>query len=179
MLDLIILITLIASVIVGIRRGLVVQAIHLLGVFIAFIIALLYYKPLSKHLEMLIPYPGVTSNTNLIISVNDIDVDRTFYRLFAFVLIFIVVKIILQIFASMFNHLAFMPILKNWSRVGGAILAFIEFYIVLFMFLYLLAMLPLDFLTARLDSSLFANLIVEYTPILSAVCQKIWYLYIS
>ncbi|OCS88386.1 CvpA family protein [Caryophanon tenue] len=178
MLDLLIIIVLIASLIVGIRRGLIVQAIHLLGVAISFIIAWIYYKPLSDHFEMLIPYPGVTSDTDLILSVADIDVDRTFYRLFAFVLIFIVAKMLLQVIASMFHKFSYLPVLKDWNRIGGAILAFIEFYIVMFMVLYLLAMLPLSFITSRLENSFFVGLIVEYTPILTAICQKLWYLYV-
>lgn len=178
MIDLIILIALIAGVIMGIRRGLLVQSIHLAGVIISLIIAAVSYKPLARQFEMLIPYPGVSTGTQLIIPTDGIDVDRTFYRLFAFVLVFIVAKVILQVVASAFNHYAYLPILQDWSRVGGAALAVVEVYIVLYMLLNVLAMLPIDMISTRLDNSLFASFVVNHSPIISTIFEKLWYLYI-
>lgn len=178
MIDLFILIAIIAGAIVGIRRGFILQSIHLTGVVLSLIIAAVFYKPLANRFEMLIPYPGVTAGTKLIIPTDDIDVDRTFYRLFAYVLIFIVAKVLLQIIASAFQKYAYLTVLPNWNRILGALLAIVEVYIVLYMLLSLLAMLPLEMITSRLDGSLFASFVVNYSPILSMIFKNIWYLYI-
>lgn len=178
MIDLLILIAIVAGAIIGIRRGLVLQSIHLVGVIVSLIVAWIFYKPLADRFEMLIPYPGITANTNLIIPTDDIDVDRTFYRLFAYVLIFIVAKVLLQVVASAFQKYAYVEVFPQWNRIVGALLGIVEVYIVLYMLLSLLAMLPLEMVTSRLDGSLFASFVVNYSPILSMIFKNIWYLYI-
>ncbi|MEE1131365.1 MAG: CvpA family protein [Caryophanon sp.] len=178
MIDLFILIALVAGAIVGMRRGLLVQSIHLVGVIAALIVAGAFYRPLAKSFEMLIPYPGVSNGMVLIIPTEGMDVDRTFYRMFAYVLIFIVAKLVIQVLASAFNKYAYLPLFKNWNRLIGAVLAIVEVYIVLYMVLNVLAMLPLQSMIDRLDGSLFTSVIVNSSPILSMIFEKMWYLYI-
>ena len=178
MIDLFILIALVAGAIVGMRRGLLVQSIHLVGVIAALIVAGAFYRPLAKSFEMLIPYPGVSGGMALIIPTEGMDIDRTFYRIFAYVLIFIVAKVVIQVIASAFNKYAYLPLFKNWNRIIGALLAMIEVYIVLYMVLNVLAMLPLQSMIDRLDGSLFVSFIVNHSPIFSMIFENMWYLYI-
>ncbi|MGN7388249.1 CvpA family protein [Sporosarcina sp. SAFN-015] len=177
MLDLIILFLFLGGLITGFRRGLIVQLIHMTGFIIALIFAYVYYKPLSEKFVLWIPYPGVTAGSKLSWTVEQLDLDQTFYRMLAFVLIFIVVKFALQLIASMFDFLKFLPVLGFLSRFGGAILGFIEFYILIFLLLYLLAMLPLDFIQEMIGRSLLADAIFEHTPIISETVKKWWYIY--
>ena len=83
----------------------------------------------------------------------ELDLDQTFYRLLAFVLIFIVVKFGLQLVASMFDFLKYLPVLGFIARILGAVFGFIEFYILIFLVLYLLAMLPIEFIQNALSKS--------------------------
>lgn len=177
MFDLILLFLFLGGLITGFRRGLIVQLIHMTGFFIALIVAYLYYIPLSEKFVLWIPYPGVTAASKLSWTVEQLDLDQTFYRVLAFVIIFIVVKFVLQLIASMFDFLKFLPVLGFLSRFGGAILGFIEFYILIFLLLYLMAMLPLDFLQEMIDKSLLADMIFEHTPVISETVKNWWYIY--
>lgn len=179
MLDLLILFLFLGGLITGFRRGLIVQLIHMTGFIIAIIVAYIYYIPLSEKFVLWIPYPGVTAASKLSWTVGHLDLDQTFYRVLAFVIIFIAVKFALQLIASMFDFLKFLPVLGFLSRFGGAILGLVEFYILIFLVLYLLAMLPLDFIQDIIGKSLLADAIFEKTPIFSEAVKKWWYIYLK
>ncbi len=74
---------------------------------------------------------------NYPLTVEQLDLDGTFYQLLAFVLIFLVVKFGLQLIASMFDFLKYLPVLGFVARITGALFGFIEFYILMFLVLYL------------------------------------------
>ena len=63
MLDLIILVVFIISLIVGAKRGFVVQLINIGSFIIALIVAIIYYKPLAEKFVLWIPYPGFTEGS--------------------------------------------------------------------------------------------------------------------
>jgi uncharacterized membrane protein required for colicin V production len=179
MLDLIILIVLFAGIITGLRRGFIVQIMHFVGFFIALIVAYINYKKLADVFVYWVPYPGFSENAPSILGLDNIDVDQTFYRALAFVVIFFIVKIVFQILASMFNFIAYLPVLNTMNRFLGMILGFVEFYILLFIALYILALVPLAQIQSLMSGSIFAGLIVEHTPILTNMLQNWWYIYTS
>lgn len=177
MFDLLIAFLLLGGLITGFRRGLIVQLIHMTGFIIALIIAFSYYKTLAEKFVLWIPYPGVTASSKLSFAVEELDLDQTFYRLLAFVLIFFVVKFILQLFASMFDFLKYLPVLGFFSRLSGALLGFVEFYILIFLAVYVLAMLPFDFIQDNLSKSILSKAMLEQTPMLSESVKNWWYIY--
>lgn len=177
MLDLLIVLLLLAGLITGFRRGLIVQVIHMTGFIIALIVAYKYYELLAEKFVLWIPYPGVTAGSKLTFAVEQLDLDETFYRLLAFVLIFLIVKFGLQLIASMFDFLKYLPVLGFISRFVGAALGFVEFYILTFLVLYLVAMLPLDMIQNLLGNSMLKDAMFEHTPILSESVKNWWYIY--
>lgn len=177
MLDLLILIIIVAGFITGLRRGFIVQVMHLIGFFVALIVAYIYYKPLADVFVYWVPYPGFSDSLKPVIGIDNIDVDATFYRALAFAVIFFTVKIIWQILASIFNFISFLPVLHTLNRLLGAILGVIEFYVLLFIALYIMALLPLESVQSLLDRSIFAGLILEHTPIMTSLFQHWWYIY--
>ncbi|WP_203246730.1 CvpA family protein [Sporosarcina beigongshangi] len=179
MLDLLILILLFGGLVTGFRRGLIVQIIHMTGFIIALVVAFTYYKQLAEKFVLWIPYPGVTAGSKLSMTVEQLDLDSTFYRLLAFVLIFLVVKFALQLIASMFDFLKYLPVLGFIARFTGALFGFIEFYILIFLVLYLLAMVPVDFLQALLSKSMLAKTMFEHTPVLSETVKNWWFIYMK
>lgn len=179
MLDILILILFIAGFITGAKRGLIVQLIHMTGFIIALIVAYTYYKPLAEKFVLWIPFPAVTAGSKLTIAVESLDLDQTFYRIIAFALIFIAVKFALQLVASMFDFLKYLPILGFISNIAGAILGFIEFYFILFVLLYVLALLPIDVVQNLIAGSTLTGWILEHTPILSETMKNLWYIYIE
>ena len=66
MLDLIILIILGFGFLIGLKRGFILQIIHLTGFIIAFIIAYLYYDQLAPKLTLWVPFPNFSSDSDII-----------------------------------------------------------------------------------------------------------------
>lgn len=177
MLDIVIVFLLLAGLFVGAKRGLIVQLIHMTGFIIALIVAYTYYKPLAQKFVLWIPYPTVDSDSRLTFAIDKLDLDQTFYQLIAFALIFFVVKFALQLVASMFDFLSYLPVLGFISRIAGAVLGFIEFYILLFILIYVVALLPIDPFQGLIANSSLATTMLEHTPILSETVKNWWYIY--
>ncbi|WP_391202369.1 CvpA family protein [Psychrobacillus sp. L4] len=179
MLDILILILLIAGFFTGAKRGLVLQLIHMTGFIIALIVSYTYYKPLAEKFVLWIPFPAVTAGSKLTIAVESLDLDQTFYRIIAFALIFMVVKFALHLLASMFDFLKYLPILGFISNMIGAVLGFIEFYFILFVLLYVFALLPIDLIQNLISKSSLTSWILNHTPILSEAVKSWWYIYME
>ncbi|WP_313891643.1 CvpA family protein [Psychrobacillus sp.] len=179
MLDILILILLVAGLVTGAKRGLIVQLIHMTGFIIALIVAYTYYKPLADKFVLWIPFPAVTAGSKLTIAVDSLDLDQTFYRIIAFALIFITIKFALQLLASMFDFLKYLPVLGFISNAFGAVLGFVEFYFLSFVLLYVFALLPIDFIQNLISNSMLTGWMLEHTPILSETMKNLWYIYIE
>lgn len=177
MLDIILLLIFAGSLLVGLKRGFIVQAIHLSSFFIALLVAYIYYKPLAEKFVLWVPYPGITQDSSMTLILDSLDVDQTFYRIIAFAVIFFVVKLAMQILASVFDFLKYFPILNSVNRVLGAALCFVEFYFILFIIMYVLALIPIISVQNLMGSSIIANLMLEHTPILTKIVQNWWYIY--
>jgi len=179
MLDLIILAVLLAGIITGAKRGFIVQMMHIVSFIVALIVAYIYYKPLAQKFVFWIPYPGVTDSGSLGVVIDSLDLDSTFYRVIAFAVIFFAVKISLQIIASIFDFIAYLPVLNTLNRWLGALFGMIENYLIMFILLYILALLPVDFIQGLISKSLISGLILEHSPIITKMFQNWWYIYMQ
>ena len=177
MLDIILLILFVIGIIVGAKRGLIVQFIHMIGFVIALVVAYLYYKPLAEYFVLWIPYPVIGSDSRFTIAVEQLNLEQTFYQLIAFAVIFFVVKFALQLLASMFDFLKYLPVLGCVSTILGAVLGFVEIYIVMFIFMYIFALLPIDMVQNLLENSAIAQSMLENTPYFSEKVKEWWYIY--
>lgn len=177
MLDLLILAFFIGGLVTGFRRGLIVQAIHMIGFFTALIVSFIYYRGLADKFVLWVPYPGITATDLLAFPIGELDLELTFYRLLAFVLIFVVVKFGVQLIASMFDFLKYLPILGFVSQLFGAVLGLVEFYVSMFLILYVAYLLPIDFIQNFIQKSILANMMFEHTPLLSEKVKNWWYVY--
>ena len=118
MLDLIVLIILGFGFLIGLKRGFILQIIHLTGFIIAFIIAYLYYDQLAPKLTLWVPYPNFSSDSALSLVMDNVNLEDAYYRAIAFVVIFFAVKIILQIIGSMLDFIAQIPVLQTVKCLG-------------------------------------------------------------
>jgi uncharacterized membrane protein required for colicin V production len=100
--------------------------------------------------------------------------EDAFYRAVAFVIIFFAVKILLQIIGSMLDFIAHLPILKQLNVWAGGILGFLEVYLIVFILLYIGALVPMEVLQNPLDDSIMSNLIINHTPVLSEQIKSMW-----
>ncbi|WP_071395975.1 CvpA family protein [Bacillus tuaregi] len=174
MLDLAVLIILCFGFLVGLKRGFILQLVHLTGFIIAFIVAYLYYDQLAPRLTLWIPYPNLDMNSTYTLLFENANLEDAYYRAIAFVVIFFAVKIILQIIGSMLDFIAQIPILKQLNIWAGGILGFIEVYLIMFIILFIAALLPIESIQGSLTNSILAEFIVKQTPILSQHIQDLW-----
>jgi uncharacterized membrane protein required for colicin V production len=174
MLDLAIIIFLIIGFFVGLKRGFILQLVHLLGFIIAYVAANSYYAKLAPKLTLWIPYPNFGDGTTLKILTDSSNMEDAFYRAIAFVIIFFAVKVLLQIIGSMLDFVAHLPVLRQLNVLGGGLLGFCEVYLVIFILLYIAALIPMGFFQNHLDHSFMAKAIVNHTPILSQQIKSLW-----
>ncbi len=73
----------------------------------------------------------------------------------------------MQMIGSMLDFVAQLPLLKSVNRWAGGALGFMEVYLLLFVLLYVSALVPVSAIQQPLHDSLIASLIVKHTPILS------------
>lgn len=179
MLDLALLIILIFGFFVGLRRGFILQLVHMTGFVISFIIAYIYYEELAPKLTLWIPFPVLDEESALNMLFEATNLDQSYYRVIAFAIIFFAARILFQIIGSMLDFLAHLPILKQLNVFGGGILGFIETYIILFILLYIAALLPIAMVQTLLNDSVLAEFMITNTPFLSDQVQDWWINYVS
>lgn len=97
MLDLAIILLLIFGFFIGLKRGFILQLVHLTGFIIAYIVANLYYDDLAPRLTLWVPYPNLGTVAPLKLLGENGNMEEAFYRAISFVIIFFAVKILLQI----------------------------------------------------------------------------------
>ncbi|MDC3412590.1 CvpA family protein [Aquibacillus sp. 3ASR75-11] len=178
MIDLLLLGILILGVFIGLKRGFILQLFHLIGFIVAFVIAIVYYDNLSSKLTLWVPYPELPEDATWAVFLDSLPLENAFYNAVAFAILFFGTKIILQIIASMLDFIADFPILKSFNGLLGGILGFIEIYFILFIVLYIAALLPLAIVQNYLEGSAIADFIIEKTPFLSSQIKSLWFDYV-
>lgn len=179
MLDLAIILLFIIGFFIGLKRGFILQLLHLAGFIISYIVAYKYYDILAPKLKLWVPYPTMGETSSLSMFASSTGLEDAFYRAFAFVAIFFVVKVIVQIIGSMFDFIAHLPILRTLNVWAGGILGFMEVYLILLLLLYISALLPVEAIQKPLESSVIAEAIVKHTPIISEQLKELWIEYVA
>src|SRR5699024_7154002 len=113
MLSIIILFVLVFGFFMGLKRGFILQLMHLIGYIASFVVATLFYRELAQHLSLWIPYPELSDDSLWAMFLASAPLESAFYNGIAFFILFIFVKIVLQIIASMLDFLARLPLLRQ------------------------------------------------------------------
>lgn len=164
---LVILIILIIGLIVGYRRGAVLQLLHLIGTISALIIASLNYEALGSKFYLVMPYPSSAQvNPNSVLSQVS-NLEYAYYYMFAFFIIFIISKIVIQIIVSSFDYLQQVTSAGLFSSIAGTILGLIEVVYILVVIIFFAATIPFYPIQEGLASSGLATFIMEHTFIIS------------
>ena len=170
---------LLMGIMIGLRRGFILQIIHMTGFIVAFIVAAMNYDKLADKLILWVPFPQMGDNSGLSLLFGSMDIENAYYNGIAFLVIFFAVKIIWQIIGSMLDFIAQFPILNMLNRWGGGILGFVEAYLIMFVLLYLAALLPIQIVQEQIQGSFLAESIVMNTPYFSEKIKDLWFHYMS
>lgn len=165
--SIIIFILLIIGMVIGYRRGLILQLLHLLGTISAIIISAMNYKMLSSNFEMVMPYPSTAQSMSNALLPDLGNAEYAFYDMTAFLIIFVVAKIIIQLIVSAFDYLQQISVFGIFGEIAGVLLGLIEMIYVLTVIIFMLALVPFEFIQNAIGESGLATFIMENTFILS------------
>ncbi|BDG37036.1 CvpA family protein [Parageobacillus sp. VR-IP] len=177
MVDLLLLFILLMGFMIGLKRGFILQFIHMTGFIIAFVVAYLYYEKLVPPLRLWIPYPTFGDPETVKLLFESTHLDDAYYRAIAFAILFFATKIVMQIIGSMLDFVAQLPLLRSINRWAGGALGFVEVYLIVFLILYIGALVPIQSWQAKLQGSFLATAIVKHTPFLSEMLKQMWMRY--
>ena len=167
MVDIIIVILLFLGIYLGHKRGLIMQLFYVGTMIIGLIVSMLFSTRLAYLFPSLIPIPAdVTTGLEGVYA--GLNIPTTYYRIVSFVVLFIVIRLIIQIIASALGVIRKLPLIKITDRYLGAILGFVEIYLIVFVVLYLVTVLPTpDWKIAIFKDSVLPDYIIQNTPVLS------------
>lgn len=179
MLNLILLILLLFGFLIGIKRGFILQIVHLTGFVIAFIVAYTYVGDLAPRLKLWIPYPSIGEASTMSLLFENANLEDAYYRAIAFAMLFFSTKIVMQIIGSMLDFVSHLPILKQINGWAGGVLGLVEVYLIVFILLYIGALVPVEVVQSSIHESQFAKAIVEHTPLFSGKIKALWFEYMA
>lgn len=164
---LILLLILLIGLIAGYRRGAVLQFMHLLGTISAIVIASLNYETLGSRFYLIMPYPSTAQeNPNPVLSEVG-NFEYAYYYMFAFFIIFIVSKVVIQIIVSGFDYFQQVTTGGLATSITGTVLGLIEAVYFIVVILFFAATIPYLPLQEALADSGIASFIMEHTFIIS------------
>src|SRR5699024_677311 len=117
MVDFILLILLIFGFLMGLKRGFILQAFHLIGFIISLVVETLYYDKIAEILSLCIPYPELSDVSTWDSFLQSTSMQDAFYTAIAFAIIFFSVKVLLHIIASMLDFVASLPVLRSFNKI--------------------------------------------------------------
>ena len=176
MLSIIIILVLAYFFYAGARRGLWLQLLHVLGYAVSFLAAYTWANGLSTRITLLVPYPSATEQSSFTFFTNSVGLtlDKAFYRGFAFLFIFGVGWLLTRLIVLWFHDLTYRRIDPQLNLVASGGLNLIVGYVLLFMILYVLALIPVSGIQDFLGHSSMARLMISHTPILTQFFTQLW-----
>lgn len=165
-LDAVIIVFLLIGALAGYRRGLIKQAVLLVGLIACLILSFYIRVPVSTFMYQHLPFinfGGIFKG----ISVLNILLYEVIAFLLVFSVLYLVLRILLGISGLIEKLLRATIILGFFSRIGGMIVGAIESYVIIFMILFV-ANLPFLHISG-LEDSKYADKILTHTPVLSGM----------
>lgn len=168
---LVIFIILIVAIYTGLKRGFILQNIYSIGYMFNFLVAHLLFRPLSKVIEMVIPYPTPASlYDNAYLFYGDhlrFVMHEPFYNSVSFLLILLVGWFIVRLLVGIIKPLVHIETNQSVNLMGGAIVSFLTHYIGIFLVLFTLTTIPFQFIQEQFQSSAVLRTITTKSPILT------------
>ena len=168
--DIGIIIVLICFALVGWKRGIIKEAVSLVGLVLIFVIAYTFKEELGNWMCKFLPFFQFSGSIKGLVSINIL-----LYQMIAFLIIlsvlYTVYQIVLKISGLLQKLVNLTVILALPSKIGGAIIGFLQAYLIIFALL-MIAIVPLKNVPIISESKL-TNGIVSSTPILSSYTKDI------
>lgn len=160
---------------VGLKRGFILQFIKLISFVVSILVASMFYQSLAPQLTW-IPAPNFSGGQAQLAFFSG-NLETAYYNTIAFIILFILTKILLAIIGGLLTTIASIPVIKQVNKLLGGVLGFLETYLFVFILLFVAALLPVDALQTMLSKSILADAIVSNTPYLSGLVKDLWTTY--
>lgn len=167
--DVAIILIIICGMVLGFKRGFTRELVSSIGFILIVIIAFLLKNPVSVFLYEHLPFFKFAGIIKGVTALNIV-----LYEAFAFIIVLTILSFALKLliqFTNIFEgFLKVTIVLAPISKIGGAIVGFIESYVWAFIILYILS-IP-TFNIPELNNSKYKDKILNNTPILSSMVDK-------
>lgn len=167
--DVAIILIIICGMVLGFKRGFTRELVSSIGFILIVIIAFLLKNPVSVFLYEHLPFFKFAGIIKGVTALN-----IALYEMFAFIIVLSILSFALKLliqFTNIFEgFLKVTIVLAPISKIGGAIVGFIESYVWAFIILYILS-IP-TFNIPELNNSKYKDKILNNTPILSSMVDK-------
>lgn len=176
-LDWIVYLLLGAAAIIGYRRGFIAQLVSILGLFVAWLLASMFYDDVALVIGKLIPIETFAAYKKYEFAVQALKLDRYVINTLSFLLILTLVKVGLTMIGRVLNLIAKVPGLNALNRFSGALLALAETLLLILAAVHVMTIMPSDAAQRLLADSKAAQWLISLTPslweALSALPQTI------
>lgn len=163
--DIIVVAMLILGIVVGQKKGLIKTAVGLIGLVAVVIISYTLRVPLANLLIDKMPFFDFNGLPSLSILL---------YNVIAFVVVFVVLYSILSIILSLTKFVdTLLKLTVIWiipSKIGGAIIGFLETWVYLFLILFV--MVQFNVSAAWVKDTTVAKVILDHTPIVGSFMNE-------
>jgi uncharacterized membrane protein required for colicin V production len=176
MIGLVIFVILLFAFYEGARRGTALQIIYTLGFFLSFLVARAYYQPIGERIELYVPYLSVSPETTMTMYTQEysFDLGKAYYAGIAFIALVFVGWLLTKFIGILSSGLRFIEVFpKDWILSGT--LNVIIAYTIIMMIFVLLTTIPIDFIQQQFEEGKIGRTIVEKTPVLSNLFEKLWF----
>ena len=167
--DAIIIVLLLFGALIGFKRGVIKSTVSFFGTLLVIILAFSLKNPLSELMYTYLPFFNFSGKLAGISVFNIL-----IYEGIAFLIIFSILEVLLKvvIFASgiLEKILRLTIVFGLFSKILGLIFGFIEYYLIIFVFLFVFS--NLSFSAPLIKESDFANKILMGTPFLGDVIEN-------
>ena len=167
--DVAIILIIICGMVLGFKRGFTRELVSSIGFILIVIIAFLLKNPVSVFLYEHLPFFKFAGIIKGVTALNIV-----LYEAFAFIIVLTILSFALKLliqFTNIFEgFLKVTIVLAPISKIGGAIVGFIESYVWAFIILYILS-IP-TFNIPELNNSKYKDKILNNMPILSSMVDK-------
>ena len=169
MLNLLIVLTFIIFGYVAYRRGLAYQGVITVTFFLSVLFAALLYRFLIPLVSLWIPYPSASADSKFVFFSQTVglDLDKSFYAGIAFALLLLIFWLAFGLFIEGFGWLRYLDlkIEKRINTLGAVLLSLIVSSGLVSLFLFLMAMIPLDGIQRIIDHAFLAKAFISSTPL--------------
>lgn len=159
------------------RNGLFYQWGTFIYLFFITLVAGVGMLPLSKILELWVPYPGYNTQTTYAFFPPEAlqIMDDVFYRVLAFFVILLIGWILKSVIWSWVYDVKFLNYNRKVTLYSAIFVGTVNTWYYLFFIFSLLSLVGLPSIQHFFDSQFIASLFVRHTPILTETMFKLWF----